>query len=175
MSGSGLSEIDTKNKVLRCPRDHQVMEVVNKNSAFIDICGKCGGMFFDSGEMFGACGLKADPSYWDRPETGGKMKESPLHCARCDGHMLAQDVEQNGTHVEIDRCAHCNGIWLDEGEIEKIMQISDHMAPILEHEKMKAQAELAKMGDDPLGTSTGVIGSFLTMFGVGKKKAEKAK
>ena len=76
MSGDrGLSAIDTKNKVLRCPRDHSVMEEVNKNASFIDICQKCGGMFFDQGEMFGACGVKADPSYWDRPETGGVMKD----------------------------------------------------------------------------------------------------
>lgn len=168
--GLGLGSIDTKNKVLRCPRDHSVMEEVNKNASFIDICGKCGGMFFDQGEMFGACGLKADPSYWDRPETGGVMKDSPLHCSRCEGHMLAQDVAQGGVHVEIDRCAHCGGIWLDEGEIEKIMEISEHMVPAVEAEKAKAQHELAKMGDDPLGTSTGLIASFLNSFGVGKKK-----
>jgi Zn-finger nucleic acid-binding protein len=120
--------------------------------------------------MFSAFGIKADPSYWDRPETGGIMKESPLHCARCDGHMLAQDVERNGTHVEIDRCAHCGGIWLDEGEIEKIMEISEHMVPVVEQERAKAQADLAKLGNDPLGTSTGVIASFLGMFGVGQKK-----
>ena len=28
----------------------------------------------------------------------------------------------------------------------------------------------AKMGDDPLNSSPGLIGSFLSMFGVGKKK-----
>ena len=171
MSGDrGLSAIDTKNKVLRCPRDHSVMEEVNKNASFIDICQKCGGMFFDQGEMFGACGLKADPSYWDRPETGGVMRDSALHCARCDGHMHAQDVKAGENQVEIDRCAHCGGIWLDEGEINKIMEISEHMVPHVEREKADAQRELAKMGSDPLNSSPGLIGSFLSMFGVGKKK-----
>ncbi len=166
--GLGLRSVDTKNKVLRCPRDHSVMEEVRKNESYIDVCNKCGGMFFDQGEMFGACGLKADPSYWDRPETGGVMKESPLHCSRCDGHMLAQDVKKEDTHVEIDRCAHCGGIWLDEGEIEKIIEISGHMKGIVEEEREKAQKELASLGSDPLGTSTGVIGQFLAMFGVRK-------
>jgi Zn-finger nucleic acid-binding protein len=167
--GLGLQGIDTKNKVLRCPRDHQVMEEVNKNASFIDICNKCGGMFFDQGEMFGAAGLKADPSYWDRPETGGIMKESPLHCSRCDGHMLAQDVAQNGVHVEIDRCAHCGGIWLDEGEIEKIIEIGEKMRPIVEAERDQARRELEAMGDDPFG-SPGLIASFLALFGLGKKR-----
>ncbi len=146
--GLGLSGIDTKNKVLRCPRDHQVMEEVNKNGAFIDICAKCGGMFFDQGEMFGACGLKADPSYWDRAETGGVMKESPLHCARCDGHMLAQDVSAEGIHVEIDRCAHCGGIWLDEGEVDKLMEISQHMVQHVERDKAEARKRMANVSDE---------------------------
>ena len=149
MSGDrGLSAIDTKNKVLRCPRDHSVMEEVNKNGAFIDICQKCGGMYFDQGEMFGACGLKADPSYWDRVETGGVVKESSLHCSRCEGHMLAQDVKSGDTHVEIDRCAHCGGIWLDEGEINTLIQISEQMATHVDREKAEAQKSLAKITDE---------------------------
>ncbi len=167
--GGGLGKIDTKNKVLRCPRDHSVMEETHKNDSFIDLCGKCGGMFFDQGEMFGACGIKADPSYWDRPETGGVMRDSTIHCSRCDGHMLAQDVKQGGVHVEIDRCSHCGGIWLDQGEIEKIIEIGEMMKPAVEAERLKAKAELDAMGDDPLA-SPGIIASFLALLGVGKKK-----
>jgi hypothetical protein len=44
------------------------------------------------------------------------------------------------------------------------------MVPTVEAERAKAQHDLAKLGDDPLGTSTGVIASFLNMFGVAKKK-----
>jgi Zn-finger nucleic acid-binding protein len=171
--GGGLGQIDTKNKVLRCPRDHSVMRETRKNDATIDECDKCGGLFFDAGEMFGACGMKADPSYWDRAETGGVMKQSPLHCSRCDGHMLAQDVKAKDTHVEIDRCAHCGGIWLDKGEIEKIIEISEHMRPIVEAERdadrAKMKKELDELGDDPFG-SPGIIASFLALFGIGKKK-----
>lgn len=169
MSGGGLLGIDTKNKTLRCPRDKTVMDETEKNSAFIDICGKCGGMFFDQGEMFGACGIKADPSYWDRPETGGQMRDSTIHCARCDGHMLIQDIRKGDAHVEIDRCNHCGGIWLDKGEIEKIIEIGEMMVPVVRAERDKAKAELDAMGDDPFATP-GVIASFLALFGIGKKK-----
>ena len=131
MSGGGLAQFDTKNRVLQCPRDHTTMDEQHKNASFIDICGKCGGMFFDQGEMFGACGLKADPSFWDRQETTGPLRDSPIHCPRCDGHMLMQDIKRDESSVEIDRCAHCGGIWLDSGEILKFMEISDKMKPVV--------------------------------------------
>jgi uncharacterized protein len=168
---SGGKKVDTKNKVLRCPRDHSVMKEENKNSAFIDICQKCGGMYFDQGEMFGACGVRADPSYWDRNETNAGMKDSPLHCSRCDGHMLAQDVKHGDLHVEIDRCAHCGGIWLDKGEIEKIFEISDAMKPVVDAEAAKAKADLDKLGDVDF-SPPGLISRFLSIFGVGKAQVE---
>lgn len=167
---SGGMKVDTKNKVLSCPRDHATMKEEHKNEAFIDICPKCGGMFFDQGEMFSACGARADAMYWDRPETSAGMKESTLHCPRCDGHMLAQDVKHGSVHVEIDRCAHCQGIWLDKGEIEKIFEISDAMKPVIDAETAKARAELDSLGAVDFNPP-GLISRFLAMFGLGRKPA----
>ena len=135
--------------------------------AVLDVCPKCTGQFFDSGEMFAAFGIKADPSYWDRPETGGAVSESELKCPVCETFMLAQDVKYKADQVEIDRCGKCGGIWLDKGEVETIMKISDAMAPLLDEERKKAQEELAKMGDDVDFSSPGLIARFLGMF---KKK-----
>jgi len=136
--------------------------------AFLDVCEKCGGQFFDSGEMFAAFGIKADPSYWDRPETGGTVKQGTLKCSACHTPMLIQDVAHGGKHVEIDRCSKrgCGGIWLDKGEVETIMAIGDSMAPVIEAERAKAQAELDKMGT-PDFSSPGLIAQFLSLF---KKK-----
>lgn len=169
MSG-GERKVDTKNRVLACPRDHSTMKEERKNETFIDICPKCGGMFFDQGEMFAACGARADPSYWDRPETGGTMKNSTLHCSRCDGHMLAQDVKHGSLHVEIDRCAHCGGIWLDKGELEKIIEVAEGMKPTVEAEAKKAREDLSKMGEVDF-SPPGMITTFLGMFGLGRRRA----
>jgi Zn-finger nucleic acid-binding protein len=107
--------------------------------------------------------VKADPSYWDRPETGGAVKESALHCARCGSQMLGQDVAYGGEKVEIDRCGSCGGIWLDKGEVDTIMRISDKLAPVLEAERAKAQAELDAMGEVSFA-SPGLIARFLRLF-----------
>ena len=162
MDKPAVGKIATREKGLKCPRDESLMKETKKGDAFLDVCGKCGGEFFDSGEMFGAFGIKADPSYWDRPETGGAVRDGTLHCPICHTHMLIQDVKHDAEHVEIDRCGKCGGIWLDKGEIDTIMAISEKLQPVLEAERAKAQAELAAMGE--VSFSPGLIARFLRLF-----------
>jgi Zn-finger nucleic acid-binding protein len=164
MAKPAVGKVNLREKGLLCPRDEMKMEEKKRGEAFLDICGKCGGQFFDSGEMFGAFGIKADPSYWDRPETGGSVKDGALHCPVCHTHMLVQDVKHEAEHVEIDRCGKCGGIWLDKGEVEHIMKIGQRIKPILEKEKAKAEQELAKMGDVNF-SPPGIMAQFLAMFG----------
>jgi len=158
-----VGKIRVREKGLSCPRDESTMDERKKGDAFLDICGHCGGQFFDSGEMFGAFGIKADPSYWDRPETGGVVKNGTLPCPACHSQMLIQDVKHDQEHVEIDRCGTCGGIWLDKGEVEHIMTIGQQIKPILVAEKAKAEAELAKMGQ-PDFSPPGIMAQFLAMF-----------
>jgi Zn-finger nucleic acid-binding protein len=152
-----------KRKDVHCPRDKALLQLSEVGEAHLDVCLKCGGQFFDTGEMFKAFGVKADPSYWDREETGGSVKESTLHCPRCDSHMLGQDISYKETHVEIDRCGHCGGIWLDKGEVDTVMKIGDLLQPLFDEQKAKAAAELEKMGT-PDFSPPGLISRFLRMF-----------
>jgi uncharacterized protein len=145
-----------------CPEDKILMQQVTAGEAVLDLCSKCGGQFFDTGEMFAAFGIKADPSYWDRPETGGTVKEGKRHCPECETHMLIQDVAYAKERVEIDRCGHCGGIWLDKNEIDKIMSISEKLAPAIEAERKRAQDELDKMGEPDF--TPGLIAKFVKMF-----------
>ncbi len=43
-----------------------------------------------------------------------------MNCAKC--HMTLQITERQG--VEIDFCPACRGIWLDSGELDKIIDRS---------------------------------------------------
>lgn len=46
-----------------------------------------------------------------------------MKCPRCNATLVM--TERNG--VEIDYCPECRGIWLDRGELDKIMdRTSDH-------------------------------------------------
>jgi len=52
------------------------------------------------------------------------MKESRrVVCPSCGGEL--QTVERQG--IAIERCASCRGIWLDRGELEKLVALGgDH-------------------------------------------------
>lgn len=165
MAHTKVSEQHMTNKVLDCPRDGSTMAEHEMGNSILDICAKCGGQFFDTGEMFGAFGLKADPSLWDREETAGAVRDGSFKCPRCNKMMLTQDIKHDSDKVEIDRCGHCGGIWLDKGEVEQIMAIGMKMAPIVEAERVKAKADLDSMGE--IDFSPGLVARFLAMF---KKK-----
>jgi Zn-finger nucleic acid-binding protein len=166
MDKPAVGKVPLREKVLMCPRDKSAMLETVKGDAYLDLCKKCGGQYFDSGEMFAAFGIKADPSYWDRPETGGVVKDGDLPCPICHTHMLVQDVKHEKDHVEIDRCGKCGGIWLDKGEVERIMAIGQKIKPVLDAERARAEDDLAKMGT-PNFSPPGIIAQFLAMFAKG--------
>src|ERR1700690_2948448 len=139
MAHSKVGEKHMTNKVLDCPRDGSTMAENVTGEAVLDICAKCGGQFFDTGEMYAAFGIKADPSLWDRDDTAGAVREGSFKCPRCNKMMLTQDIKHESDKVEIDRCPHCRGIWLDKGEVEQIMAIGAKMVAVVDAEKVKAQ------------------------------------
>ncbi len=149
-----------------CPRDHAVLAKRVVEGATLDICGACGGQFFDSGEMFRSFGVRADPSYWDRLETRGAPRTaSEIACSRCGTEMVVQDVTFEGDHVRIDRCAACGALWLDAGEIDAILAIGEKLQPVVDAETARAKEDV----DTHLMNvqfAPGLISRFLTRFRV---------
>ena len=58
-----------------------------------------------------------------------------MHCPKCGNEL--HDVTFRG--VEIDRCVACNGVWLDDGELEKLAgQDSGFLREIVEMFRSKS-------------------------------------
>ncbi len=49
-----------------------------------------------------------------------------MHCPRCDVEVL-DERERDG--VTIDICPKCRGVWLDRGELERLIARADSGAP----------------------------------------------
>ena len=65
-----------------------------------------------------------------------------MKCPNCDTTL--QMTERHG--VEIDYCPNCRGIWLDKGELEKIMErTADHYA---RRENYESDYRKYQYGDD---------------------------
>lgn len=49
-----------------------------------------------------------------------------MHCPTCQNVALVMSERQG---VEIDYCPNCRGVWLDRGELDKIIDRSTAQAP----------------------------------------------
>jgi uncharacterized protein len=78
-----------------------------------------------------------------------------LTCPKCHGTM--RTYERNGVHV--DQCADCRGIFLDRGELERLVDAENAW-----HESPRAAASAGQHGGSPsaggghtgAGTSAGL-------------------
>ncbi|MBN1521861.1 MAG: zf-TFIIB domain-containing protein [Candidatus Aureabacteria bacterium] len=51
-----------------------------------------------------------------------------MDCPRCMDPMIVLELKR----VEIDYCPECGGIWLDEGELEMLLEDSDEKNSVLQ-------------------------------------------
>ena len=108
----------------------------------IDVCRKCGGTWYDRGEL--AIQIP-DGHMRDRltnfPEVG---EESPMACPRCGGLMRLRHEGE----VEVDFCTECKGVWLDIGEDEVLKYKAEWDKHTDTEEQIKTPAIIAVLGDE---------------------------
>ena len=106
-----------------CPVCREPMIVLELDEVEIDHCTSCGGIWLDAGELELLLG---DPARRDRFlssfETDKGTEEKSRRCPICRKRMEKVSAGANGK-VRIDRCRNNDGIWLDEGELEQILQM----------------------------------------------------
>jgi Zn-finger nucleic acid-binding protein len=107
---------------LMCPRcrtrklgELEIAEIL------IDRCLCCGGLWFDSDEIYGLIGRTPAVRRVETtvPPEGDVVKE--LACPRCaDVPLRALPLAGEGEAARIVyRCASCSGTWLDRGELRE--------------------------------------------------------
>jgi len=112
---------------IRCPGCRKVFlkKFADGSGLEIDSCPSCYGMWFDADEL--ARFLKSDPLkrrfLWDEAveplqSVGYVMSTRARICPRCQVAM--QETLFGG--VSLDLCGRCKGIWLDDGELQRILE-----------------------------------------------------
>ena len=84
-----------------------------------------------------------------------------MNCPLCQNRAL---VAHHRGGVEIDVCAHCKGVWLDRGELEKLLDGRSPSAP-----------PVPEGGPTSLATGTATPGSAGKSGKVDKPKKPKSK
>jgi len=73
------------------------------------------------------------------PQAGGAILNDPLRCPKCREAMVPIEVET----FEVDRCAQCEGIWFDAGELDWLAQ--------------REVAEVVDTGDSSTGSEMNAV------------------
>ncbi|RAK50671.1 zf-TFIIB domain-containing protein [Phenylobacterium deserti] len=68
-----------------------------------------------------------------------------LLCPNCNLSM--QNVNRSG--VELDMCPNCRGVWLDRGELEKLMGGARAEAADFDHDRQRFEREVDSFHRNP--------------------------
>ena len=104
----------------------------------IDSCFYCRGLWFDKGELRRFFSAPKLYKTFRLPENNFKVtvKDGPevRVCTRCVNKAL---VEVTVADVTVDECPECKSVWLDAGEINRLIEL-------YEEGKLKGKAETVK-------------------------------
>jgi Zn-finger nucleic acid-binding protein len=97
---------------MKCPRDRSILVFTDEGTHARNRCRQCQGFLVSKEEVLAVIGGKA-------PEAAKlqALPESGVACPR-DGSSMRR-VEHQG--VEADLCLECYSVWLDAGELDKVV------------------------------------------------------
>jgi Zn-finger nucleic acid-binding protein len=97
-----------------CPSCDEAMVLFELEGVEIDRCLKCGGTWLDAGELelLAGSGKLAEALFRGAGEAHGGRP-----CVRCRAELRLLRVDG----IEVDRCPRGHGLWLDRGELEKLI------------------------------------------------------
>jgi Zn-finger nucleic acid-binding protein len=86
-------------------------------------CEECTGHWLEAGDLRNAEQVVNVRLIAWRHLPGDETQALTLFCPRCDPQkVMDKVVSDRDKRVVMDSCAHCNGVWLDYGELEAIQQ-----------------------------------------------------
>lgn len=101
-----------------CPKCSTAMESIKLAGVVIDSCPFCQGCWLDGKELeriTRSRGSEAVRVNLSDP------RPSELKCPRCRGTVLQQDSHSTKTDLVLDQCQTCGGLWLDQGELPRLL------------------------------------------------------
>ena len=154
--------------MLKCPRcDRDMAEVTaraNPGSLIqLDQCRICGGIWCDKWELFPLDSdetQRLDPVDENLLRDALKLPPKTLYCPRCadELHVFADPILP--PDVQLQRCRHCDGIWLNRGQLRRYKNYQQKTR----QQKMGSEAIAAKLpevyADPKAWVVTGTKGIF---------------
>ncbi len=131
-----MPALQFQENTMKCPAcvEHELRPVLTKQGIEIDYCEKCQGIWLDKGEIYSFTKRRKElaaalqealkhPKFSSRlsPKTGAQM----------------QEIAFLGGELMLDYCPETEGLWCDQGEIEKLVKAAPRMLSIGIDQSMK--------------------------------------
>ena len=133
---------------MNCPRCSEELVSSTTGNIQVEECQGCNGFWIGDEELRR---LKddADPDLrwmdfelWEHPDRF-RVSATPVTCPNCDRQIAAIDYGDTG--VEVDYCTHCRGVWIDSGELDKVVHaLTDELLTKDVSDYVRASVEEAK-------------------------------
>jgi uncharacterized protein len=142
---------------MQCPNCHQALTGIDYQGVHIEICPACGGDWLDAGQLGNI--VRARQARFSEKEclavaqaakiTYVKLPTSDRHliCPKCGGTTHPINYGDD-TGIIIDKCAGCNGVWLDRGELDKIEELVEGWNDELPDDLAKYSPKLRQVAVD---------------------------
>ncbi len=100
----------------------------------IDRCDLCGGIWLNRGELDGLVSAEDEDVRWLDLDLWAEAQKvtgavSPRECPYGHGPLATLGYGDSG--VQVDVCRTCGGVWLDSGELERIVDYLQEKAESL--------------------------------------------
>jgi Zn-finger nucleic acid-binding protein len=120
-----------------CPVCQTALANASIDSHELLYCTRCHGMLFDMEKFLPLLEVLREYRYWSRSSRAphGPADGRILHCPLCNQGMDRHPYGGGG-NVDVDSCEQCEVLWLDRGELSRIVAAPDR----------DPQSELQKAG-----------------------------
>lgn len=107
---------------MNCPKcTTPTLDPRTLNGIEVDQCPACRGVWFDAAELGRLLKLAAaDLKPLTRGSGDDALNAKPANCPR-DGTRLVRVCSAQNRAVVVDTCAVCRGVWLDGGELARLL------------------------------------------------------
>lgn len=105
----------------KCPRCNNELIAINIDDVIIDKCNQCNGIFLDKYELNRLKNIeKINTVLDDTAISTFEDKKDSVRCIRCNTLMKTINFAYS-SNIMIDHCNNCDSVWLDGGELTKII------------------------------------------------------
>jgi len=109
-----------------CPACKSQTIVIERNRIELDYCTRCGGVWFDSGELellLASLSMDACSKFINDIMTDDRTKsdEKVRRCPQC-AQKMKKSAFGDESKVLIDVCRRGDGVWFDAGELSDLLK-----------------------------------------------------